>query len=79
MDRIIRKTGDIMMDFLDGKKTYSMGIGMILVSLGGYFKGTIDLYSASLGVINGLGFIFLRKGVAKVNGASSVPSSPPSS
>lgn len=48
------------------QKTTWTGISLIVAALAGYFTGEIDVPALVAGVLNGLGFIFLRQGVAKV-------------
>jgi hypothetical protein len=64
-----------MLDFLSGKKTYSVALGLCLMALGSYFHGDYTLLQAVEEALTGLGLATLRAGVAKV-GAVSV-SKPP--
>ncbi len=55
------------MKWLDGKKTYLVGIGMILVTAGTVLQGQLELADAVMPVLNGLAFIFLRKGISSIS------------
>ena len=57
------------MNWLSGKKSYIVAIGIIAHAIVGYLNGTLDLNGAMLEVLNGLGLGALRMGVAK-NGAA---------
>ena len=51
---------------MNGKKTYVIGIGMILFAVGGVLSGHHDISAATEILLEGLGLIFLRHGVASV-------------
>lgn len=53
------------MKFLDGKKTYTAAIGIVLVAVGSYLSGDIALGDAVTQVLAGLGVAGMRHGVSK--------------
>lgn len=57
---------DKLKGMLDGKKTYLIGAGMVVIS-GLKAQGHIDdsTYGILLGLLNGAGFAALRAGLAK--------------
>jgi len=51
------------LNFLPGKKTYLVGAGIALTAAGGYLSGGLSAMDAITTVLNGLAFMFLRKGM----------------
>lgn len=54
------------MNFLSGKKTYIVGVGMILYGVGGWVAGIHDYNTAIKMVLEALAIMGLRAGVSKV-------------
>ncbi len=53
------------MNFLNGKKTYTAAIGLVLVAVGSYMSGDQTLGAALTQVLAGLGIAGMRHGVSK--------------
>lgn len=53
------------MDFLSGKKTYIVVVGVVLVAVGGFLAGDLTLQEAINQTLMGFGLGALRMGVAK--------------
>lgn len=53
------------MNYLNGKKTYLVATGFVLVGLGGFLSGEMSLQEAIFSVLSGLGWGALRAGVKK--------------
>lgn len=49
---------------LEGKKTYIVAASYVLMAVGAYLQGQVDLGTAIQQVLVGLGFATLRMGVA---------------
>ena len=63
---LLKKTEDnIMKDYLKGKKTYIVAIGLVFTAIGSFINGDLTLVEAIVVIMNGLGFGALRAGVAK--------------
>ena len=60
----LKKLQEVFM--LSGKRTYIVGIGMILYGIGGFAAGIHDWEAGLKLVLEGLGLCGLRAGVAKV-------------
>ena len=54
------------MNFLNGGKTYLSAAGIVLVAIGGFLSGQVDLVSAITQALAGLGLAGLRHGVTKI-------------
>lgn len=53
-------------DFLSGKKTYIVALGIIFVGVGSFAQGEVDVAGMLTYILNGLGLATLRLGVSKV-------------
>jgi hypothetical protein len=54
-----------MLDFLSGKKTYTVAIGLCLLAAGSYLHGDYTLVQAIEEALTGLGLAGMRAGIAK--------------
>ena len=54
------------MEFLQGKKTYIVAVGVIVASVVAFLNGELQLADAITRALEGLGLATLRSGVAKV-------------
>ena len=48
---------------VNGNKTYMVGLGMILVSVGAYMKGNVELGDLIIGIGNALAAMCVRHGM----------------
>ena len=56
---------DYLRSLTDGKKSYLIGIAMVLYGTSGYLLETMPREEATRNILEGLAIIFLRQGIAK--------------
>lgn len=53
------------MEFFNGKKTYIVSVGIVLVAVGGFLAGDLTVQEAINQTLMGFGLGTLRMGIAK--------------